>query len=169
MSNPTHYAKFGLPGHEGIDIRSPNGEPLYASTDGVVSEVGWRKPKHAYGYAFRISFRLDGWPYELIYAHGIDGSANFKKGDKVNQGNVIMLSDNTGNSSGAHLHLSFKKSLVSGKRNNPPSWANPMDYVILSNGEVLLNPEPWLLSYEESQQILNPKEMQRDLRKVQFY
>jgi murein DD-endopeptidase MepM/ murein hydrolase activator NlpD len=106
---PEFYSKFGLPGHEGVDIRAPNGTNVYACADGVVILVGWRKAGHPYGYSVRIRHkRVDG-EYETIYAHLTENSAKVKEGDTVTAGQLIALADNTGNSSAAHLHLSLKK------------------------------------------------------------
>jgi len=106
---PEYYSKFGLPGHEGVDIRAPNGTNIYACADGVVTLVGWRKAGHPYGYSVRIRHkRVDG-EYETIYAHLTEGSGKVNEGATVQAGQLIALADNTGNSSAAHLHLSLKK------------------------------------------------------------
>jgi len=106
---PEFYSKFGLPGHEGVDIRAPTGSNVYAAADGVVTLVGWRKAGHPYGYSIRIRHkRIDG-EYETIYAHLDEGSGKVNVGDTVKAGQLIGLGDNTGNSSASHLHLSLKK------------------------------------------------------------
>lgn len=155
MANPGFYSKFGLPGHEGWDGRAPTGSKLFAPVDGTVSEVGFRSKNHAYGYAFRIQFKLEDGLYEVIMAHGNPDTAQFKKGDKVSQGDFVMEADNTGNSSAAHLHLSLKKCWLNGKAPKIPTWVRtPLDYIILKNGEILINPEPFMIPFAESQKIL---------------
>ena len=37
--NPEAYRKFGLPGHEGIDLEAPEGTEIYAASDGFVSDI----------------------------------------------------------------------------------------------------------------------------------
>ncbi len=37
--NPDIYRRFGLPGHEGLDIRAPMGANVYAAADGTVFQV----------------------------------------------------------------------------------------------------------------------------------
>ncbi|MGH2594118.1 MAG: M23 family metallopeptidase [Anaerolineae bacterium] len=106
---PEFYSQFGLPGHEGVDIRAPTGSNIYACADGVVTQVGWRRPDHPYGYAVRIYHKRSNGLYETIYAHLVDGSAKVKEGETVTAGQLIGLGDNTGNSSASHLHLSLKK------------------------------------------------------------
>ncbi|HLF24837.1 MAG TPA: M23 family metallopeptidase [Anaerolineae bacterium] len=106
---PDYYSKFGLPGHEGVDIRAPNGTNIYACADGVVTLAGWRKAGHPYGYSIRLRHKRNDGEYETIYAHLTEGSAKVKVGDAVKAGQLIALADNTGNTSAAHLHLSLKK------------------------------------------------------------
>jgi len=106
---PEFYGKFGLPGHEGVDIRAPNGANVYACADGVVVLAGWRRAGHPYGYSVRIRHQRSDGEYETVYAHLQEGSATVKEGDLVKAGQLIALADNTGNSSAAHLHLSLKK------------------------------------------------------------
>lgn len=106
---PEYYRKFGLPGHEGVDIRAPTGSNVYACAEGVVTLAGWRSPNHPYGYSIRTRHkRVDG-EYEMIYAHLVEDSAKVNVGDVVKAGQLIAFGDNTGNSSASHLHLSLKK------------------------------------------------------------
>ena len=106
---PEYYGKFGLPGHEGVDIRAPTGTNIYACADGSVLLAGWRSAGHPYGYSVRLRHkRVDG-EYETIYAHLTESSAKVEVGDAVRAGQLIALADNTGNSSASHLHLSLKK------------------------------------------------------------
>jgi len=108
-ARPEFYGKFGLPGHEGVDIRAPTGANVYACAEGVVALVGWRKAGHPYGYSVRLRHKRSDGEYETVYAHLQEGSAMVKEGDMVNARQPIALADNTGNSSAAHLHLSLKK------------------------------------------------------------
>ena len=48
-ANPQIYAAYGLPGHEGIDLRAPNNTNIYACADGEVFEVEKRANVHPYG------------------------------------------------------------------------------------------------------------------------
>jgi murein DD-endopeptidase MepM/ murein hydrolase activator NlpD len=114
---PEYYGQFGLPGHEGLDIRAPNGANIYACADGVVNLVlvnwragtGGRRADHPYGYHVRVRHKRADGEYETIYAHCQEGSAKVKEGDVVTAGQLIALGDSTGNVSGAHLHLTLKK------------------------------------------------------------
>jgi hypothetical protein len=111
--NPQNYAQFGLPGHEGVDIRAPNGSQIFCVASGQVRAVN-TKTSHNYGIHVRVDHR-DG--YQTIYAHL--QKALVKAGDQVQAGTVLGLADNTGNSFGAHLHLTLK--LKGSKYGNWPS------------------------------------------------
>jgi murein DD-endopeptidase MepM/ murein hydrolase activator NlpD len=57
---------------------------------------------------------------QYLYCHGSDGGsvANAKKGDSVDPGQLIMHSDNTGHSTGAHVHIQIR---VDGQNRCPQS------------------------------------------------
>lgn len=106
-ANPQNYAKFGLPGHEGVDIKAPHGSPIYAVADGAVYMVGDTREYpagHAYGVQVRIA-HVGGW--KTVYAHLDRRTVDI--GDQVKAGQVIGYADNTGNSFGPHLHLTLKR------------------------------------------------------------
>lgn len=144
LKNPdwAAYRDFDPPGHEGVDIRCPTGAEVRACTWGTITQVGWRSPNHAYGYAIRQRCKRD-LLYELIYAHGQEGSAKVKVGDEVGPGTLLMLGDNTGNSSAPHLHLSVKLPLVNGRPQTPTPGVRSSR---LRNGEIMLDPEPFFIS-----------------------
>lgn len=103
-ANPQNYAQFGLPGHEGVDIRAPNGTPVACVADGIIYRVNHEPDKHNYGIHVRIKHQ-DG--YQTTYAHL--EKAFVQENELVTAGTIIGLADNTGNSFGAHLHLTLKK------------------------------------------------------------
>lgn len=122
--NPQNYAQFGLKGHEGIDYGVPNGTPILAAYDGIVAEAANQKQ---YGNYVKLQHA---WG-ETVYAHLDKFSVG--EGDNVKAGDVIGQSDNTGNSTGAHLHF--------GLRINPYSrsdgWAGFSDPLPYLNGKAL--------------------------------
>jgi murein DD-endopeptidase MepM/ murein hydrolase activator NlpD len=90
--------------HEGLDLRAPNGTKIVAAASGIVDLLYVGK---FYGNCVRLKHvRLDD-TYFTYYAHLEKWLVD--EGDKVKQGDVIGLADNTGNSSGAHLHLTLVK------------------------------------------------------------
>lgn len=96
-------------GHEGIDIATPVGTPVYASASGTVSyaQTSWNPSMGysglaSYGNCLFVSHG-DGW--ENRYAHL--SSVAVSSGSYVLQGQLIGYSGNTGNSTGPHLHLAI--------------------------------------------------------------
>ncbi len=83
--------------HPGIDIAVATGTPVKAAADGIVSYAGW----------------MNGYGNVVIIYHGSDISTLYahlkryivRKGERVKQGQIIAYSDNTGWSTGPHLHF----------------------------------------------------------------
>lgn len=96
-SNASAYAKFGLKGHNGIDYGIPNGTELYSAINGKVTEVA----NDTTGYGKYVKIEND--EAGVIYGHM--QSWKVKVGDKVKAGQLIGLSNNSGNSTGPHLHF----------------------------------------------------------------
>lgn len=106
--NPENYEKFGLPGHEGIDISAPFGTPYYAVAPGTViwaSDQRRSGGPSAYGWHVIVQHAAG---YSTLYAHAAAGSLAVV-GTAVSAGDVVGISGNTGNSSGPHLHLTLKQ------------------------------------------------------------
>lgn len=98
--NPQTYARWGYPGHNGVDWGAVTGTEVRAAHDGVVSKVAYEVG----GYGrYMVVMHSGGWM--TYYAH-LDRVANTN--GNVKQGDVIAYSDNTGWSSGPHLHFSLR-------------------------------------------------------------
>ncbi len=89
--------------HNGTDFGAPMGEPVYASSPGVVTVAGYVgatgnlvKIEHANGY-------------ETGYAHLSRFAEGLRVGDKVKRLQVVGYVGSTGRSTGPHLHFSAKK------------------------------------------------------------
>lgn len=105
-ANPDYYKQFGLPGHEGVDIRGPEGTPIYAVADGTVYRAEANPSSSNYGIHVRIRHQDS---YQTIYAHGSRIPSGISVNSAIKAGDIIMYSGDTGNSSGAHLHLGLKR------------------------------------------------------------
>jgi murein DD-endopeptidase len=82
--------------HNGTDFAVGTGTPVYATGDGIVTEV----VKHAYaGLYIKIKH---GQKYQTRYLHL--SKALVRKGQAITRGQKIALSGNSGRSTGAHLH-----------------------------------------------------------------
>lgn len=82
--------------HEGLDILTNYGSPVYAPGDGKVSYVGRRG---GYGLIVEIDH---GFGYKTIYGHL--SKSLVKEGKSVKRGDKIALTGNSGLSTGPHLH-----------------------------------------------------------------
>jgi murein DD-endopeptidase MepM/ murein hydrolase activator NlpD len=94
--------------HQGIDISTEKGQPVYATADGVVDTASYSGDygnlvvvKHAFGLATRFGH---------LSAFGV------VPGQRVKRGDVIGYVGSTGRSTGAHLHYEI---LVNGRLINP--------------------------------------------------
>lgn len=91
--------------HGAIDYAINSGTPVYAAADGVVMSTA----NLSYSYGTYVVIRHANG-LQSYYAHGTYGSICVSPGQIVKQGQQIMLSGNTGNSSGSHLHFEVRKS-----------------------------------------------------------
>lgn len=123
-ANPQNYAQFGLPGHEGLDIRAPMGSKVFAAAPGQVYRVHINPHNHNYGIHIRVQHRNG---YKSIYAHL--QKALVREGQRVDAGSVLGLANNTGNSFGSHLHLTLKKEGAR-YRNWPHNIIDPTPYLL---------------------------------------
>lgn len=107
----TFYKQMGLLGHNGIDYALVTGTPVYASHDGTVVFAGH---DNASGLGIVIKtdeeFDYNGKPtkFKSIYWHLQEGSVLVKVDEKVKAGQQIACGNNTGMSTGSHLHFGIK-------------------------------------------------------------
>lgn len=104
--------------HWGVDIGAPRGTLIYASADGVISDVGWH---HGYGLTIEIDH---GFGFKTRYAHC--KTTLVKKGTYVKRGQVIATVGNTGRSTCPHLHYEVH---VSGVKVNPRNYIDFSDII----------------------------------------
>ena len=113
--------------HGAIDYAVSSGSPVYAAADGVVLTVG----SLTYSYGTHVIIQHSNG-LQTIYGHGTAGSVCVSPGQIVSQGQVIMKSGSTGNSSGPHLHFEVRKSpynyKYSATKYGDDSRVNPNNY-----------------------------------------
>lgn len=86
------FSKF----HEGLDLVAPEGTPVHATADGVVTTAERRA-------VFGNIVELDhGYNYQTRFAHL--RTINVSKGQQVRRGDMIGTLGNSGQSVGPHLH-----------------------------------------------------------------
>jgi len=106
--------------HTGIDYGCPQGTPILASADGVVmcadnDPRGWGKYVTILHNAEKAT----------LYAHLSE--LRVYPNQKIQQGHVIGLSGNTGNSTGPHLHFEARH-----KWNDSKSHFNPVELPLMN-------------------------------------
>lgn len=122
--------------HNGLDIGTPVGTPVLAAADGEVVAVDdndrSRWSKYQYGKYIVIKYQNN---LANIYGHLSQQSVSV--GQKVNRGQIIGYSGNTGYSTGAHLHFGlYWWPTISYKKVPPAAGLVPVG--------VTLNPEDYL-------------------------
>lgn len=141
------YHDLGLAGHNGIDFFAPDSTPVRASHDGTVTFSG-DDGSGGLGIVIRTDEQfeyLEGTAYfKSIYWHLKTGSIKVKASQKVKTGDLIALADNTGMSTGSHLHFGLKPVK---KGENDWTWANSEQ----NNGYFgAIDPEPYFTGISAS-------------------
>ena len=95
-------AGYSHQGQEAIDIALNNGTPVFATHEGFVQSSG---RYGGGGISISIAGKCDGIDFYSYYAHLQKTLVSI--GRYVSKGTLIGLSDNTGNSTGPHLHYEF--------------------------------------------------------------
>lgn len=91
-----YYQIFGRT-HWGIDIDATHREPLYATADAVVA---WAYEDSNHGMGRNVKICTGGWC--ATYMHLDEWVVS--QGQAVSRGQLLGYADNTGNSTGTHLH-----------------------------------------------------------------
>ena len=114
--------------HGAIDYAVSTGTTVVAAADGVVMSTANLSTSYGTYVVIRHANGL-----QTYYCHGTYGSITVKPGQKVSQGEKIMLSGNTGNSEGPHLHFEVRKSPYNysyrAKAYGDDSRVNPENYL----------------------------------------
>lgn len=98
---PAAYARFGLAGHDGVDLLCPEGTQVYAPVDGTIAGLH-NDPS---GWGLNVQLR-DHQGRDWYFCHLSSYQAS-QLGDDVIAGTPICLSGNTGNSTASHVHITL--------------------------------------------------------------
>ncbi len=115
----THPVLGGRRQHQGIDLASPTGTPVYATADGVIGRADWYS---SYGLFISVNH---GASMETRYAHL--SRLAVAAGDNVRKGDLIGYVGSTGRSTGPHLHYEVR---VDGLA------VNPIPYMVESEAQL---------------------------------
>ena len=99
---PEVYKQFGMKGHNGVDMRCKVGTPIFAPMDGYVKV----KDSKDEGYGLHIRIRNEFKALECVLGHM--SKVVVPNGHRVNMGDLIAYSGNSGFSSGPHLHMGLR-------------------------------------------------------------
>ena len=97
--------------HDGMDIRSPRGTPIFAARDGTVIRTG----SHG-GYGKTVTVDHGGG---VLTSYSHCQEILVRKGDTVRQGQKIATVGRTGRTTGFHLHF---RVIVNGKVKDPADF-----------------------------------------------
>jgi len=111
------YKEMGMLGHNGLDFFALDSTEVYATHDGRVTFTGY-DGSGGLGVVIRTEEKFDyfnpetGQPepsyFKTIYWHLKKDTIKVTGGQTVKTGDLIALADNTGRSTGAHLHFGLK-------------------------------------------------------------
>lgn len=85
--------------HNGVDFSVPVGTPVYATGDGIIEFAG-----NSSGYGITVRIRHPKAQRRTLYAHLSRVEDGIRPGVRVERGQVIAYSGNTGLSTAPHLH-----------------------------------------------------------------
>jgi murein DD-endopeptidase MepM/ murein hydrolase activator NlpD len=89
--------------HRGVDLAAPNGTPLFAIADGIITKVV--DGSSSVGGTVIISSVVRGERVDFMYHHMGNSSQYVTVGDTVKAGQQVSAVGSTGVSTGPHLHL----------------------------------------------------------------
>lgn len=110
--NPNYYrSAIGTLGHTGIDFVAEDGRNVRASHNGVVTYAG----EDGAGGLTCVVRTLEPFEYnegasffKTIYCHIKKNSFRVRPGQRIAVGDILAQADNTGLSTGSHLHFGLK-------------------------------------------------------------
>lgn len=120
IEGPTSAGTWYYPGggvHLGVDRAVSVGTPIYAPADGLIVWAAnpadtnggylgnWEGYPYGAGNNVAMLVRVNDTTYFVSFSHMAQEGMTVSAGDSVSQGDVIGLTGNSGNSSGAHCHI----------------------------------------------------------------
>jgi murein DD-endopeptidase MepM/ murein hydrolase activator NlpD len=137
-ANPQIYRRFGMPGHEGIDIRALPYTDIICAADGVVHEVHANPNDHAYGIHIRIRHAFG---YRTIYGHLAKTMVGW--GKQVSAGDVIGKADTTGATTASHLHFTLKQDGATARKETsfPKDIIDPTPFMVWPDSSKSIDPQ----------------------------
>lgn len=110
--------------HAGIDLAAPDGTPILAAADGVVTVAEFSGNN---GGHIVIEHQLDGGTVSTAYVHMWEDGIHVAMGDRVVAGQHIGDVGSSGYSTGAHLHFEVRPGGTNSAAVDPATWLNEHD------------------------------------------
>lgn len=105
------YKKYGLIGHNGLDLLANDGEVIRAAHTGTIISAGGDSGLGLF-VAIRTNetfeYKEQSVFFKTIYGHLKYNSIRVRINQIIRTGDIIALADNTGASTGSHLHFGLK-------------------------------------------------------------
>lgn len=99
--------------HPGVDLGGAGRIPVVAACNGTVTYAGWMNSASLWISGIVVAMECfpaptDPTPICSLYGHGLEGSLQVGVGDEVDAGDWLFTANNTGFSSGDHLHWDIR-------------------------------------------------------------
>ncbi len=135
------YRQQKLKGHGGLDLGANHGQPIYASHDGTCyPQIDDRGGNGVVLLAFdTIEYKGQQIRYRTLYWHMVKDDAVVHTGQIVKQGDLLGYANNTGTSTGDHLHFGLIPTIV---HTDPNLYWTNLEPDNGYNGAI--DPEPYL-------------------------
>jgi phosphopantetheinyl transferase (holo-ACP synthase) len=163
-STAIDYSQFGLRGHHGIDLNASIGTPVFAPESGTIlqSANGVTDPKSgrfAAGETIVMSGKYEHWLMHL-------NQRLVSAGQKVNEGQLIGYTGNTGFTTGPHLHAGTRP-LNPDMNNGYRGFINPRGVYQVSTpsaggANVIPNADNYYGRYNKAMTRIRGRAMSRD-------
>ena len=131
--------------HKGTDFAAPEGTPIMASGDGIITRAKWCG---AGGNCIKIKHNTT---YSTIYAHMKKFASGIKKNVRIRQGQIIGYVGSTGKSTGPHLHYVV---VQNGKKINSQTLKLPSGKILSGKERKLFEVERFKIDVMKSELIL---------------
>lgn len=104
FGNPdARYSALGLAGHNGVDYAVPDGTRILAPADGEV----WEAESDPRGYGYYVKIRTpfaEDWLLAHLHLWELPAPGTW-----VGEGQPLGVSNNSGLSTGPHLHVGYRR------------------------------------------------------------
>lgn len=114
--------------HKGVDLAGGDGTPILAAADGTVVDADNDTNGSGYGIYVVIKHANN---IGSLYGHLKSKSVNI--GDTVTMGQQIGQEDNTGTSTGSHLHFGIAEGMTGDNIWSSGTFVDPLNYIAVSS------------------------------------